>query len=449
MPLLRSAPQRSPAATGARRGITTLSLVFIIYFNVSGGAFSLEGLVAEVGPGAALLILVLVPLVWALPETMIVGELASMLPVEGGYYRWVQRAFGRFAGFQNGWMTWVYSLLDMAIYPVLFNQYLAFFFPDLSAGTQWGISLLVIWSATALNLRGATRVGWVSVAAGIFVIGGFLALALAAIPNMSHAPWRPFTGPSAGGMGSLGVALSIALWNYIGWDNASTVQGEVEDAGRSYPRALALTLPLVTLGYMIPLVVALSATDWTTWREGGWPRIAVEAAAWGGGVIGIWLALAGMVSAVALFNSLLLTYSRIPLVMAADGLLPGPLSKTDARGTPRNAVILSAIFYSLFSLLSLGELIVADILLYSLALFMEFAALIALRIREPELRGSYRIPLGTRGVIVLASVPALVLAGVTVVGLQDPEMGAPAILAALGAVAMGPVLYQWARRGAG
>lgn len=440
-------PERSPTVAGARRGLTTLSLVFVIYFNVSGGAFSLEGLVAEVGPGAALLILVLVPLVWALPETMIVGELASMLPVEGGYYRWVQRAFGPFAAFQNGWITWVYSLLDMAIYPVLFNQYLAFFFPGLSAGVQWTISLLVIWSATAVNLRGAIRVGWISVVSGVFVLGGFAALSLAALPNLAHAPWRPFTGPAGGGIGSLGVALSIALWNYIGWDNASTVQGEVEDASRTYPRALAFTLPLVTLGYLVPLLAALSASDWTTWREGGWPEIAVASAAWGGGGIGIWLAVAGMVSALALFNSLLLAYSRIPLVMASDGLLPRLLAETDARGTPRNAVLLSAVFYSLFSLMPLGQLIVADILLYAIALFVEFAALIALRVREPELRGSYRIPLGTRGVVVLASIPALVLVGVTVLGLQDPEMGAPAIVGALVAVGLGPVLYGAVRRG--
>ena len=59
-----------------------------------------------------------------MPEVLIVGELASMLPEEGGYYRWVDRAFGRFWAFQNGWLTWMYSLVDMAIYPVLFNQYL-------------------------------------------------------------------------------------------------------------------------------------------------------------------------------------------------------------------------------------------------------------------------------------------------------------------------------------
>ena len=111
---------------GLRRSLTTLPLVFVMFFNVSGGAFTLEGLVAELGPGLALTMLAIVPLVWSLPEVLLIGELASMLPEEGGYYRWVRRAFGPFWAFQCGWCTWMYSLVDMAIYPVLFNQYLAF-----------------------------------------------------------------------------------------------------------------------------------------------------------------------------------------------------------------------------------------------------------------------------------------------------------------------------------
>jgi len=85
----------------------------------SGGLYTTETLIHAVGPGLGLLILALVPLVWSVPEALIVGELASMLPQEGGYYRWVDRGFGRFWAFQNGWLTWVYSLVDMAIYPVL------------------------------------------------------------------------------------------------------------------------------------------------------------------------------------------------------------------------------------------------------------------------------------------------------------------------------------------
>src|SRR6266498_412184 len=66
-----------------RRTLTTLSLVFVMFFNVSGGAFTTESLIVSTGPGIGLLMLILVPLVWSLPETLIIGELASMLPEEG------------------------------------------------------------------------------------------------------------------------------------------------------------------------------------------------------------------------------------------------------------------------------------------------------------------------------------------------------------------------------
>src|SRR5438876_3044121 len=75
------------------RVIGTLGLVFVLFFSTSGGPYTTETLIHSVGPGLGLLILALVPLVWSVPEALIVGELASMLPEEGGYYRWVDRAF--------------------------------------------------------------------------------------------------------------------------------------------------------------------------------------------------------------------------------------------------------------------------------------------------------------------------------------------------------------------
>ena len=429
-----------------RRGLGTLSLVFILYFTTSGGAYTTETLIHEVGPGVGLLILLLIPLVWSIPEVLIVGELASMLPEEGGYYRWVDRAFGRFWAFQNGWLTWMYSLVDMAIYPVLFNQYLRYFLPGLSASREWIVALVMIWGATAINLRGSVRVGRTSVIAGSFIMLGFLALAIASLQHATHVPWRPFASEHGTGVGGLAVGVSIALWNYIGWDNASTVQGEVRDASRSYPRALALALPLVTLGYFVPLLSTLAASDWTTWTDGGWPAIAMSAAGTAGRWIAIWIALGGMVSALALFNALLLAYSRIPFVMATDNLLPSSLARTDDRGTPRNAVILSAICYSFFVLVPFGRLVVADVLLYSLALFLEFGALVRLRRTEPELRGAFRIPLERRWVALLAAVPMVVLVGVVAVSFRDGEYGLPAVIGAGVAIALGPVMYRLARR---
>ena len=303
----------------------------------------------------------------------------------------------------------------------------------------------MIWIATGINLRGAGRVGLVSLVSGGFILGVFLLVSLAALPHATHLPWQSLGSHTAVGAGGLGVGLSIALWNYIGWDNASTVQGEVRDSSRSYPRALAITLPLVTLGYLVPLAATLSATDWTKWREGGWPDIALMATGVAGPTLAVLLGVAGMVSAVALFNALLLSYSRIPFAMAVDGLLPRPLAKVDRWSTPRNAVLASAVCYSVFALLSFVHLVVADVLLYSMALFLEFGALIALRRNEPGLRGSFRIPVGTAGVVALALLPVVILVGVIVMETRAGEYGGAAILAALGAALLGPVAYPVVR----
>src|SRR5436853_399919 len=331
-----------------------------MFFTVSGGPFGLEGLVGSVGPGVALLLLVATPLVYSIPETLLIGELASMLPVEGGYYQWVKRAFGRFWGFWNGWLSWTYSLLDMAIYPVLFIQYLRFFAPGLSQLEAWLVALALIWGATWLNLRGTVVVGTAS-----------------------------------------------------GWFVATVV-------------------------YLLSVIPVLALTPWTSWTDGAWPDLATRLV---GPWLGQWLAVAGMVSAFALFNALLLVYSRIPLVLAQDGLLPGALAATDARGTPRNAVLVSAVVYSVFALLPFGGLLAGDVLLYSAALALEFAALVRLRRREPGLRGAFRVPVGVPLLVTLAALPILLLIAGVALEVRSRTIGLPGVGAALVLAAIGPAVY--------
>ncbi|MBX9928191.1 MAG: APC family permease [Gemmatimonadaceae bacterium] len=430
---------------GRGRALAVVPLAFVMFFNVSGGAFTTEGLVAGVGPGIALLALLLVPLLWALPESLLIAELAARVPEEGGYYRWVDRAFGRFWAFQNAWCTLCYSIVEMAIYPALFNQYLAWFVPGLPPLARWGVALCIIWSATAINLRGAYPVGRVSVAIGSFVLAGFGVLALVALFQPLHSPLEPWRAPHAAGAG-LSVALSTALWNYIGWDNASTALGEIEGQGRAYGKALAIALPMTTLGYLVPVGAALAATDWTTWREGGWPEIArMVGGATFGGPLAFWIAAAALLSACAMFNSLLLTYSRIPLALAQDGLLPRALAVTAPDGTPRRAVITAAICYSVVAVLPFAQLVVADVVLYAAALFLEFAALLQLRVRDPYWRGGFRVPTGTFGVALLAALPLMVLTFVVLIGVREGELGGQALLAAGAAIALGPMLYGLAQ----
>src|SRR5213080_1427866 len=166
-----------------------------MFFTVSGGPFGLEGLVGSVGPGVAVLLLVATPLIYSVPEALLIGELASMLPVEGGYYQWVKREFGRFWGFWNGWLSWAYSLIDMAIYPVLV------------------LAPFGVLAAVALAR-------WIGQPATPF-------------------PVTPFHAAGTSFLGALGLGVSQSIWNYSGWDNQSTIGGEIADASATYPRALA------------------------------------------------------------------------------------------------------------------------------------------------------------------------------------------------------------------
>ncbi len=415
-----------------------------MFFTVSGGPFGLEGLVGAVGPGLALLLLVGTPLLYSVPEALLIGELASMLPVEGGYYQWVKRAFGRFWGFWNGWLSWTYSLVDMAIYPVLFLQYLRFFAPSLGRFESWVIALLLIWGATWLNLRGTrvvgTASGWFTLAVLLpfAVVSGVALVRWLGAASPAPFPGSPFHPPGTSFLGALGIGISQSIWNYSGWDNASTIGGEIDHATATYPRALARTLPLVTAVYLVAVIPVLALTDWTRWSDGAWPGLA---AALVGPGVGSWVALAGMVSAFALFNALLLSYSRIPLVLARDRLLPAWLARTDARGTPRTAVLVSAVAYSIFALLSFGGLLAADVLLYTTALALEFGALLRLRRREPELVGAFRVPVGTGALAALATFPLALIAIAVALELHSRTIGVPGVAVAVVLAAAGPLGY--------
>ncbi len=194
----------------------------------------------------------------------------------------------------------------------------------------------------------------------------------------------------------------------------------------------------MTVVYLVSVIPVLALTPWTSWTDGAWPDLATRVV---GPWLGRWLAVAGMVSAFALFNALLLVYSRVPLVLAQDGLLPGALAATDARGTPRNAVLVSAVVYSVFALLPFGGLLAGDVLLYSAALALEFAALVRLRRTEPDLRGAFRVPVGVPLLVTLAALPLLLLIAGVALEVQSRTIGLPGVLVALVLAAIGPAVY--------
>jgi amino acid transporter len=392
-----------------KRQLTLLPLTGIIYFTVSGGAFGLEEPVAAAGPGLALLMLILTPLLWSVPIALVTAEMSTMLPLDGGYYRWVYFGLGRTWGFMEGWWTWLFTFIDMAIYPVLFATYANFFFyaqtgRDLTRWERWAICLMVILTSLLINLRGAKSVGRSAVVAFVVVTIPFLLLTALAATQLQHAPWQPFM-PTDGRRLSetIGVGLSALMWSYMGWDNVSTFAGEVQSPGRTFPLALLLAVLLVTLLYVLPISLTLGATStWSEWNTET-HTISKVAAEMVGSPYGQWLggliSFGVMWSLWCLFNSQLLYTSRIPFAMAEDGLLPRALTKSHPRwDTPWVSLLLCSLIYSLFSLLSFDKLVVIDVIIYSIALLLEYVALIALRIKRPDLPRPFSIPGGWAGI---------------------------------------------------
>src|ERR1700679_2026829 len=107
--------------------IRPLQLIPIIFFTVSGGPYGLEPLLNFAGTHGALLVLLITPLLWDVPAIFTVLELNAMMPITGGYYKWVKYALGTKWGFYEGWWTWLYSFVALPISPVLFVQYASFF----------------------------------------------------------------------------------------------------------------------------------------------------------------------------------------------------------------------------------------------------------------------------------------------------------------------------------
>ncbi len=79
-----------------KRSLTLLPLFGIIYFTVCGGLVRDRVAVQLLGAGLALLLIALIPFIYSVPNILMVRELQSMMPVEGGYYHWTKQAFGPF-----------------------------------------------------------------------------------------------------------------------------------------------------------------------------------------------------------------------------------------------------------------------------------------------------------------------------------------------------------------
>jgi amino acid transporter len=240
------------------------------------------------------------------------------------------------------------------------------------------------------------------------------------------------------------------MWNYMGWDNASTIATEVRRPQKTYPKAMLIAVIVVSATYILPFAAMwMTGISSAAFETGSWADLAGMVGALVGGpvagrVFRAALVLGGMMSAFGMFNALVMSYSRLPLAMAQDGMLPAWFGKLHPKTrAPWVAILVLASAWAMCLGLGFERLVTLDIMLYGLSLSLEFVALIALRIKEPNLRRPFRVPGGMAGAVLVGVCPVLLLGFAMVHGEGERILGMSGLVFGALLIAGGFFVY-WA-----
>ena len=414
--------------------LSLLELAGVTYMMVSGGPYGIEELVGSSGYVLAVVILLVIPVAWSLPVGLMVGELSAAIPSDGGFYIWVRRAMGPFWGFQEAWLSLAASVFDMTSYLALFVLSLArIWAPALHYGFWIGTAIVVV--SVSWNLLGAKPVGDGSLLMTALLLTPFVPLVVAGFSQ--HSTTLPASTKVANHDVLAGIL--IAMWNYMGWDNASTIAGEVEKPQRDYPRVMLLGLVAICTAYLVPVLAVWHAgLPLNAWTTGSWISIAGTLC---GNALADCMTITALISTFGIFNSLTLSLSRLPAAMSEDGYAPAIFAKRFSNGAPWAAIIACGILWICALGLSFDRLVLFDVLLYGASLVLEFAALSILRVREPELARPFRVPGGIAATIIASVGPVALLACALIKSRGETLAGISAFAVGLTIIALGVIAY--------
>lgn len=412
------------------------TVVVMIFVFVSSGAFGLEDMVGWGGPGVALMLLLVLPVVWSLPMGLVCAELGSAIPDEGGYYVWVKRGMGEYWGFQAGWWSWLTTFVDSAVYIALIMDYLQSWLP-ISENVAWLVGVAIILVLAYMNIRGLNVIAVSSVIMTIIILVPFVAITVLGFLKWQGVPWEPFSYPGQGIWTSIGYALAVGMWMYSGYDSMSVLAGEVEEPRRIIPRGLMIAMPLVVISYFVPTLAGLAGVGrWDEWMTEGGISFVEIAEILGGSALGIAMLVAAIVSNLALYQEYLAQGSRPAYAMAADHLLPQALTRVHARyGTPWVSIVFLAIVNAVLVRFGFQTLIVIDVFLMMFYYILIFIAAIRLRVTEPELERPFKVR-GNAAVLTLICAPAIVIAIIALF-----TNGMDWLVGGLAGVLTGPIAY--------
>eukprot|EP00281_Chroomonas_sp_CCMP1168_P031931 CAMPEP_0206245394 /NCGR_PEP_ID=MMETSP0047_2-20121206/18673_1 /ASSEMBLY_ACC=CAM_ASM_000192 /TAXON_ID=195065 /ORGANISM="Chroomonas mesostigmatica_cf, Strain CCMP1168" /LENGTH=480 /DNA_ID=CAMNT_0053670689 /DNA_START=86 /DNA_END=1529 /DNA_ORIENTATION=- len=433
-------PLMGSSAVSRVKKLSRLSLIAIMYFSVAGGPEGTETMVKTAGPLVTFLGIIVLGVVFAVPLALMTTELSTMYPENGGFVLWAKAAFGSGAGGMAGWLQFSFSAVDTALYPGLFVTYLArtmqtMYSPEASGWLQAAFIVII----TALNLGGIDSVGHGSTVMMLFLLLPFGLIVLIAFSGV-------FTGTTVTGWtfetANMWQTLPetdwakftlVLIWNMGMWETASVCSGEVDDVAKDFPPALAITVFLVVLNYVLPIAAFVGLDgDYSAYNNGHYIDIMQKV---GGVGWATWLGLSQCVSAAGLFTNGIVKNAFMLCGMGEQGMLPTalawrmPLTKAPVVSIAvTQAVTIAMVFFGDFQAV-LG----VDMLLYCLNLLLEIASLIHLRNLEPDTPRPYRIP--ADGVLLwLVFLPSIILSIYVVVTSGVVELLVAAVLIGIGAV---------------
>ena len=433
-----SIPKTLYAPTQNLRRIGLVPFVAVLFAYCAGGPFELESMISSSGPGLGLTFLLIVPLLFSVPIALATAEMTTLMPVEGGFYRWSRAALGDFWGFQCGWGNWTGTFLMSASYGVGMADYLEFWFPMHSRVEHWAVAFIFLVVVACLNVLGVHLVSkltlillfLMSIPVAVFVVEGF--------HHARFNPFHPFFPTDRPWQGAFGVGLAIALWSYAGYEQLSTVIEEVENPSRNFPIGLAIVVPMAIGIYVVTMAAGLAALgNWKEWETG---YLVTAARLIGGNTLGTAIFVAAVICLFVLLDSTMLSVTRIPLAMAEDGYLHPALAEVSARfGTPVRSIVLSTVFCAALAIFTVPQLIGVYAWTRMATSIETVISFWQLRRRYPDAPRSFRVSGGVVGAALIVLAPTLLFAWAMIY--SDP----PTRKWGFVNLASGPVAYLWIR----
>jgi len=323
-----------------------------------------------------------------------------------------REAFGESAASVTGYLAWVSGATDNAIYPTLFMEYVTSVlgYEDFSGLTRF-ISIAIITVCLAiLNYSGLEIVGNASIIVCILAMSPFVILTIVGIPKVVPSRWLQMPEEpddalfdddfqtSSGPLPLLTLGgilwrpyLNNLFWNLNSFDSAGCFAGETSDVHTTYPRGIFIGLIMSVLSYIIPVLIAVGATDYeqADWEDGHLGTVAVDI---GGKWLGMWTIFAAAISNLALFEAEMSSDAFQLMGMAERGILPKIFSTRSKHGTPTAGICFNTMVIIAFSCADFGQLLELLNSVYAISLLLEYAAFVKLRLYNKEMHRPYRIP---------------------------------------------------------